>query len=349
MKKLILILMASFMALNISLFAAGNAALVETTKIVKGEVNPLQEYVGTLNFDKKSVLAAQNSGLVQNVNFDLGNNVKKNQTLVKVDTDLLKAQIDAARANLEIAVIQNENSKKDYERYKKLLETKAITQKEYDDISLKSNQSFINVQALKARLAELEIQKDKKDIKAPFNGTITSKNVEVGQWVNAGTTIATLVNTSKASFVFNVPLNVANGLKVGATYDIDINSQILKAKLEAIVPSGDRLTRTFPIKLVADIKNGFVYEGQEAKIKLPIDAKKEALILPRDAVIKRFGRDVVFAIDDKNTANMIPVNIVGFIGKNIAVNGNGLVEGMNIVSKGNERVFPKMPVQIINK
>ena len=345
MKKLIVL----FFSLCVSLFAAGNAALVETVKIVKGEVNPLQEYVGTLNFDKKSVLAAQNSGLVQKVNFDVGQNVKVNEILVKVDTDLLKAQIDAARANLEIAVIQNENSKKDYERYKKLLETKAITQKEYDDISLKSNQSFINVQALKAKLTELEIQKDKKDIKAPFSGTITSKNVEVGQWVNAGTSVANIVDTSKASFVFNVPLKVANGLKVGNIYEIDINSKILNAKLDAIIPSGDKLTRTFPVKFVADIKDGFVYEGQEAKMKLPIDAKKEALILPRDAVIKRFNQNVVFFIDENKTANMLPVNVVGFIGKQIAVLGNGLVEGMEIVSKGNERVFPKMPVQIINK
>lgn len=345
MKKFLI----GLMVVNVSLFAAGQAALVETVKIVKGEVNPLQEYVGTLNFDKKSVLAAQNSGLVQKVNFDIGHEVKKDFTLVKVDTDLLQAQIDAAKANYEIAVIQNDNSKKDYERYKKLLETKAITQKEYDDISLKSNQSFINVQALKARLSELEIQKEKKDIKAPFSGTITSKNVEVGQWVNAGSTVATIVDTKKASFVFNVPLNVASGLKVGATYDIDINNQVLNAKLDAIVPSGDKLTRTFPVKLVADIKGGFVYEGQEAKIKLPIDKKKEALILPRDAVIKRFNQNVIFFVDDKNTANMLPVSVVGYIGKQVAVLGNGLVEGMNVVSKGNERVFPNMPVQIINK
>jgi len=345
LKKLLVL----FLTISVSLFAAGKPALVETTKIVKGEVNPLQEFVGTLMFEKKSSLAAQNSGLVQKVNFDVGEKVKKGQVLVKIDTEVLEAQIQSAQANLDMAIDQEKNSTKDYERYKKLLETKSITQKEFDDALLNANQSSSNVVALKAKLKELKIQKDKKDIKAPFDGVIVAKNIELGEWVNAGSVIATLVNTSKVSFMFNVPLNVANGLKTGDTYKVDINNKIINAKVDAIIPNGDKLTRTFPVKFVATINDGFVYEGQEASVKLSKNAKKEALILPRDAVIKRFGRDVVFAIDDKMTANMIPVQIVGYIGKKTAVSGQGLVEGMEIVSKGNERVFPKMSVKILNK
>lgn len=345
MKKLIYILM--FM--GVSMFAAGKPALVETTKIVMGEVNPLQEFIGTLMFEKKSNLAAQNSGLIQKVNFKVGQSINAGETLVKVDTEVLEAQIDSANANLNIAIKQEENSSKDYERYKKLLETKSITQKEFDDALLKSKESSSNVTALKAKLKELKIQKEKKDIKAPFNGVIVKKDVEIGQWVNAGSSIATLVNTAEVSFMFNVPLNVANALKVGDIYDVSINNKIIKAKIDAVIPNGDKLTRTFPVKFVATIKDDFVYEGQEVTVKLSKNAKKQALILPRDAVIKRFGMDVVFAIDDKNTANMIPVKIVGYMGKKTAVAAQGLVEGMDIVSKGNERVFPKMPVKILNK
>ncbi len=333
----------------ISAFAMGGPSLVETTKLVKGEVNPLQEFIGTLNFDKKSMLAAQNSGVVKSINFEIGDKVKKGKTIVQIDADVLNAQIRAIRANLKVAKDEQKNSSKDYLRYKKLLESKSITQKEYDDALLKSNSSSGNVKALEANLKELQIQSYKKSIKAPFSGVIVEKNINLGEWVSAGTPVAKIVDTTKAEFIFNIPLNVVNGLKIGDMYDVNVGDKSISSTLTAIIPNGDKLTRTFPVKLVGDTKDVFVFDGQQAKVSLSKNGKKEALLLPRDSVIKRFGQNVVFAIDDKMLAQMIPVQIVGFDGTKTAVSGQGLVPGMDIILKGNERVFPNSPVKIINK
>lgn len=335
--------------LGLGLLFAHEPSLVETTTLVKGEVNPLQEFVGTLKFDNESTLAAQNSGLVKKVNFEVGDKVSKGKTLVQIDDDLLNAQIKAARANLSIAKDEQKNSLKDYERYKKLLESKSITQKEYDDALLKSNSSKSNVKALEAKLKELTIQSSKKRIKAPFSGVIVEKSISLGEWVNAGTAIARIVDTSKAEITFNIPLEVVDGLRMGDVYDVQVGKQTVKAKLTAIIPNGDKLTRTFPVKFKANVENSFVFDGQEAKVSLSKDAIKQALVLPRDAVIKRFGQRVVFAVNEQNIAMMIPVKIIGFISNKVAIKGQELREGMQIVVKGNERVFPKSPVKIINK
>lgn len=334
---------------TISAFAMGGPALVETTKLIKGEVNPLQEFIGTLNFDKKSTLAAQNSGVVKSIYFKVGDKVKKNKTLVQIDADVLNAQIKAVRANLKVAKDEQSNSSKDYNRYKKLIESKSITQKEYDDALLKSNSSSGNVQALEANLKELRIQSDKKGIKAPFSGVIVEKSINLGEWVDAGTPVAKIVDTTKAEFIFNVPLSIVNGLKVGDTYDIKVGEKFISSRLAAIIPNGDKLTRTFPVKFVADIKDVFVFDGQQAKVELSKDAKKEAFLLPRDSVIKRFGQNIIFTINEKMLAVMIPVQIIGFDGNNVAISAQGLKLGMEIVVKGNERVFPNSPVKIINK
>ena len=341
-KLLALVAFSSFV------FAAG-PSLVETTKLVKGEVNPLQEFVGTLKFDKSSVLAAQNSGLVKEISFEVGDVVKKGKTLVLIDSDVLNAQINAVKANLKSAKDTQKNSSKDYERYKKLLQSKTITQKEYDDALLKMNSSSSSVKALEANLKELQIQSYKKMIKAPYKGTIVEKNINLGEWVNAGTPIAKIVDTTKAEITFNVPLNVFNGLSKGANYDVIVGEKVLKSRLNAAIPQGDKLTRTFPIKFKADLDDIFVFDGQEAKVSLSKNAKTQALLLPRDAVIKRFGQNVVFVINEKMIAQMIPVQVVGYIDNKIAIAGQGLVPGMDIVSKGNERVFPNSPVKIINK
>ncbi len=335
--------------LAISSFAMGGPSLVETTKLTKGEVNPLQEFIGTLNFNKKSTLAAQNSGLVKFVNFELGDKVKKGKVLVQIDSDVLNAQIKAVKANLKVAKQKEKNSTKNYQRYKKLLNSKSITQKEYDDALLKSNSSIGDVKVLEAKLKELKIQSNKKSIKAPFDGIIAKKSINLGEWVNAGTPIAKIINTYKAEFIFNVPLKVVNGLKKGDIYDINVGNKNIKSELSAIIPNGDKLTRTFPIKFISDIKDSFVFDGQQAKVRLSKDSKKEGLLLPRDSVIKRFGQNVIFFIDDKMIAKMIPVQVVGYVNNNVAVSGKGLVPGMQIVLKGNERIFPNSPVKIINK
>ncbi|WP_428026946.1 efflux RND transporter periplasmic adaptor subunit [Arcobacter sp.] len=331
MFKKFLVVVLSAIALN----AAGAPSLVETTKLVKGEVNPLQEFVGTLKFDRNSILAAQNSGVVKNINFEVGDVVKKGQNLVQIDADLLNAQVNSARANAASA-------KKDYERYSKLLESKSVSQKQYDDMKLK----FVTAQSA---LEELEIQKDKKSIRAPYNGIVVEKKINLGEWVNAGTALVTLVDTSNAEITFNVPLNIYNGLKKGDIYEINVGGNILKGKLSGAIPSGDKLTRTFPIKFKANSDKKFVFDGQEAKVSLSKNAKQEALIVPRDSVIKRFGQNVVFIIDEKMSAMMIPVQIIAYLDDKIAIQAQGLAVGQDVVSKGNERIFPNSPVKIINK
>jgi RND family efflux transporter MFP subunit len=334
---------------GVSAFAMGGPSLVETTKLVKGEVNPLQEFVGTVSFDKKSVLAAQNSGVVKTVKFEIGDKVKKNSVLVQIDADLLNAQINAAKANLASAQETQKNSSKDYNRYKKLLASKSITQKEYDDALLKLTSSTSNTKALEARLNELQIQSSKKRIKAPFSGVIVEKNINIGEWANAGTPIVKLVDTTVTEITFNVPMNVVKGLKKGDIYDVKVGNEILKARLNAVIPNGDKLTRTFPVKFKADTKNSFVFDGQQAKVSLSKNGKTQSLIVPRDAIIQKFGQNVVFTISPKNLAVMIPVQIIGYVSNKVAIAGQGLVPGMEIVSKGNERIFPNSPVKVINK
>lgn len=257
------------------------------------------------------------------------------QTLVQIDADILNAQVQSAEANFL-------NAKRDYERYSKLLETKSISQKQYDDAKL----NFITA---KSTLNELETQKEKKSIKAPYSGIMVEKPINLGEWVNAGTALATIVDTTKVEITFNVPLNIYNGLKKGDMYDIRVGEHLLKGKMSGAIPNGDKLTRTFPVKFKANSKDIFVFDGEEANVNLSKNAKQEALIVPRDAVIKRFGQNVVFIIDDKMIAHMIPVQVVAYLESQVAINGQGLAVGQDIVSKGNERVFPNSPVKIINK
>ena len=327
--------------------AAQPAALVETDVLKKKELNDLQEFIGTVNFDKKSKIASESSGIAKNINFEVGQKVKKGEVLVQIDSDILDAQIKASKSAVNMYTVQLKNAKKNFERFSALLEKKSIAQKIYDDSKLEYDVANENLISANAKLNELIIQKSKKQIKAPFSGVIVEKNINTNEWLNQGSQVATIVNTQDLEIIFNLPISFINGLKEGDIYDIDISEQTIKAKLYAAIPSGDKLTRTFPVRFKADIKDMFVFDGASAKINFAKETKSEALVINRDAVIKRFNMDVIFAVVE-NKAVMIPVVVTTYSGMDAAITGQGLVDGMQIITKGNERVFPDMDVKVLN-
>lgn len=346
LKKILLSTVFVFCVLNAQ-EEAPRASLVEVETLKKQEVNDLQEFVGTVNFDKKSKIASESSGIAEKINFEVGQKVKKDEILLQIDSDILDAQIKAAIAAVNMYKVQLKNAKKNYERYASLIEKKSISQKVFDDAKVEYDVANENLTSSEAKLNELTIQKSKKIIKAPYSGVIVEKNVNLDEWLNQGSQIATLVNTQELEIVFNLPITFIGGLKSGDEYDINISGEIIKAKLYAAIPSGDKLTRTFPVRFKADAGEKFIFDGASAKISFAKETKTQALVINRDAVIKRFNMDVIFTVVE-NKAVMIPVKVITYFGLNAAIMGEGLVENMPIVTKGNERIFPDMPIQILN-
>jgi RND family efflux transporter MFP subunit len=330
MKKLIILL-----CLSVFSFGMGKGpALVNTAKVTKGVVNPLEEFIGTLNFSKTSAIASQSNGAAKGVNFEVGDRVKKGDVLVSIDSEILDSQIVSAKVTLS-------DAKRDYERYKTLKEQNAISQKVYDSSYLR----FITSQA---KLDELLTQKKQKLIKAPFDGIIVKKSIEVGEWLSAGKTVFTLINTGSVDMIFNLPTSYVYKLDKNQEYSIKLKDKTISSKLYAAIPQGDKRTRTFPVKFKSKVQNQFLYDGMEVRISLPRNKKQESLVVPRDGVIKRFGQNVVFVNSD-GKAMMIPVKIIGYNTTSVAVEGKGLFDGADVVVKGNERIFPNQAIKSINK
>lgn len=126
LKKYSLVIFFVFftMANLIEASQAPQASLVEVQTLKKQEINDLQEFVGTVNFDKKSKIASESSGVAKNINFEVGQKVKKDEVLVQIDSDILDAQIKASQSAVNMYEVQLKNAKKNFERYSALLEKK---------------------------------------------------------------------------------------------------------------------------------------------------------------------------------------------------------------------------------
>ncbi len=321
-------------------------ALVAVAEAKKGRFQPTAEYVGTVFYSQVSDVASEVEGKVQSADYEEGRRVKEGQVLVKLSPDLVDTAIKSTRSSYEQALEELEKAEKDLGRMWPLFKEGTISESLHDEHLYRSRAARKKADGLRADLERLELEKTKMSIRAPFGGLVVSKVVEEGEWVPSGGAVAVIANDREVDAVVDVPEEMLGFLKPGRKVQIKSGGRKLIGRFISFVPRGDVATRTFSIKIRLKNTAGLI-EGMEARAVLPLAPESELLIVPRDAVINRFGQDVVFTVNGA-VARMVPVRVTGYEGLTAGVEGPGLSEGVRVVVKGNERVMDGQPVSIIN-
>lgn len=340
--KYILLAMALFMSIQATQ-PQPPASLVQTVKIKEGVANALQTYVGTLYYDRHSELASESSGVVQQLYVKEGQSVKKGETLLRLRDSILRAKIEAKEASLSSLVSEQTKQKKDLDRAKALLARKSISQSNYDATFYTLESLNADIKSTKAELLSLKIELSDKTIKAPFSGVIVKRNINIGEWVSVGQSVFTIIDPTSIEAEVNIPSKLIYTLSQKQKLSANIGKDILEVEVKSIVPLADRSSRTFPVKLSLKSEKTLI-EGMRIDVKVPTLKEENVLLVPRDAVIKRFGSFVVFSVIE-GKAIMNPVVVVNYVNNQAAIHSATLKPDMKVIIKGNERVFPNMPVK----
>jgi len=322
-------------------------ANVVVSKVIAGRIAPEEEYVGTVYYIEVSNLSTEISGMVESITFEEGQRTEKGAPLVKLNSDLLEKRLQARVASHEQILSDLERARNDYKRIEGLYNKRIVSEKEYDDQRFQVDGLEKKADALKAEVEQLEIELEKTRIKAPFSGVIIKKHIARGDWLSPGKTVATIASDGSMDLIVEVPEAVTKYLELGMQVDTNVGGKEKRGEIIAIIPKGDITTRTFPIKI--RIKNGAsLLEGMEGRVKLPVGESLDAMMVPRDAVLNRFGETtVVLVVDSK--AKVIPVKILGYQGMMAGINAKKISEGMKVVVKGNERLTDGQPVAILKE
>lgn len=317
-------------------------SLVEVMKVKEGYVNSQQNYVGTLYYDRNSNLASETSGVVNDIYIKEGQSVKNGEVLLKLESSILEAKINAKNATLDSMLSEQSKQKKELDRSVSLLKKKSISQSSYDT-------TFYTLEALNSQidsqrevLRSMTIELEKKTIKAPYDAIVVKRDVDIGEWVAVGNSVFTIVDPKSIEARISIPSTLLNTLTEDQKFEAKINGKDIEVSLKSIIPLANKSSRTFPVKLSFESQNNLI-EGMRIDVKVPTLKSVKALLIPRDAVIKRFGNFVVFTVVD-GKAIMIPVNVINYTHNQAAVAATGLKVDMKVIIKGNERVFPNMPV-----
>ncbi len=319
-------------------------ASVVTQEIKRGSLSQSQTFNGTLSFNEKSRLAAESDGIITKLYFDEGDYINKGALLLEIDTQILAADITAIQASIKEVEFALEKAKLDFSRYEKLLAKQSVSQQKYDEFYFQKKQLEQKLLSLKATLKAQEISKNKRTVRAPFSGYISERKVQVGEWVKEGSEVALLINPKKVDITIHLPSTYISNVYKDAVINVSINHKEYKAKVIGALFRGNERTRTFPLRLrLLETEDRF-FDGMQASLSLQKDSSHNVLLISRDGVIKRFGKDVVFIIKD-NKAQMVDVQILGYQSDEVAIASEQIQAGDQVVIKGNERLMPNQEVK----
>jgi RND family efflux transporter MFP subunit len=311
-------------------------AVVEVAAIQTGSIVPEEAFIGTVFYEEVSDVATEMSGRVEEVRFEEGQHIKNNQILIKLGADILNQRLLATSATYEQVLSELEIARIEFERREKLFQSKAISEQSYDENRFRVKGLEKRAESLKAEVERIEIELQKKTIRAPFDGIVIKRHVDRGEWLAEGETVAVLAKDDVIDIVANVSERFIPFIQIGMQVNTTINGQEISGTVLAVVPRGDVATRTFPVK-IRTANTLALIEGMTAKVVLPVEKPRKSLLVPRDAVITVRGQTVIYAINDSK-AQMIPVNVIGYQGLDAGIEGAGLADGMQVVVKGNERL-----------
>src|SRR5687767_403343 len=160
---------------------------------------------GVIKADQRLEVTADTAGKVLNVMVDRGQTVKQGQELVKLDVRAQSYGAAEARANVASARAQRQLAEEECKRAQSLLDKGAITRSEYDRQSTQCTSALQLVAAAEARANMMAKSMADGIVRAPFDGVISDRNVNLGDWVAPGRPLFTLVDVDPLKIELSVP------------------------------------------------------------------------------------------------------------------------------------------------
>lgn len=291
-----------FKARMIKKAMAANKAPPVTVTAMKAEPQPWQprlNSIGSLRAVRGVDVTTEIAGLVRDVHFKSGDDVKDRQLLVQLNADSDVAQLNSLEAAAELAATV-------YERDKAQYAAQAISEAtlEFDAADLKSK---------KAQVAQQAAIVEKKKIRAPFVGRLGITKVNPGQYVNPGDKIVTLQSIDPIFVDFSLPQQQLSRIAIGQKVTIVTDTypgRTFTGKINAIDPRVDTNTRNVQIEAILGNPKRELLSGMFASVSVESGAAQLYLTLPQTAVsFNPYGSTVYFIQESGKRANGTPILI----------------------------------------
>ncbi len=345
----------------------GGPARVEVAPAEERWVAPTIQLVGSIMPQRRSLIASEVEGLVEQLPVEVGDSVRKGDLLCKFRNvpqrfarDEAAARVAELAAATEVVKADLKRWEYEHERTTRLLGMGQGAEKEsidatasYESGKARLVQAEASLRAAEAVLARLEDELERTEVRAPFDGHVVSKMTEVGSWIDKGGPVVELIDLTTARIRLNVPESCIayNAVGTESVVSVDALAREFSGRVARTVPDGDLQARTFPVDVDIPNEDAVLKAGMFARGSVPSGPADQHIVVPKNAIVTRGPFSYLFVVRmnaEGNQAEMIKVRIVSELLDSVAVDTEGLAPGDSVVVRGNEGMFGPGPVIIMS-
>ncbi|MEO6848894.1 MAG: efflux RND transporter periplasmic adaptor subunit [Chthoniobacterales bacterium] len=302
---------------------------VTSMTVKEEEWKPVLKAVGSLQAVNGVVVTSDLPGMVAQIAFESGAHVKKGDLLVQIDTRQEQTQMASAQAKLKLTEL---NMQRTNDLYAKRVSAKS----DYDAVVAEYQQAL-------AHMHEMQAAIDRKTIRAPFDGVLGIREVNVGEYIESGKKVVPLQSLDPIYVNFAVPQQFLESLKIGATVDVKvkgIGDENFKGTLNAINSMVDESTRNIQVQGTICNTNDKLRPGMFVDIDVPMPVS-HVIVIPSSSISYAPYGNSVYVIEDtkgpdgkiSKTVKQVFVKTGQTRGDQIAIL-SGLRTGQEVVTSG---------------
>jgi len=340
-----------------------NILEVKLTTVIKqtpGRSSAVLTASGYVVAQREASVSSKGTGVLVYLGVVEGDKVKKGQIIARLDDRDIVAQLDEAKSNLQLYQAQLNELQNNYDREKELFERGLSSQQSLDQAEAAYKSLLANIEIAKARIRVAEVSLENMIIRAPFDGTVLTKNAEVGEIVapfGASTTSRAAVVTiaDMNSLMVETDVSESNITKIDQDQDCEIvldanPGKTYQGYVFKIVPTADRSKATVLVKVAFKNYDSSVLPEMSAKVSFLSRSNEEekdqapVLTAPLSAVEEMDGKKVAFTVvrDMAVQRDIITGRLFG----NYVEIISGLVEGDKIINDLNEKIKDGVQVKV---
>jgi len=358
---LIIIIIAGYFIISSFTNSAIEVKLTTVVKQSPAKSNAILTASGYVVAQRKAAIASKGTGRLIYLGVVEGDKVKKDQVIGRLEDNDIRAQLEQAKANVQLQQADFNDAKNTFDRVKELFEKGLSSQQEYDQAEANYNRILASIEVAKAGVQVTEVALENTLIRAPFDGTVLTKNAEVGEIVapfggstTSKTAVVTIADMKSLLVETDVSESNIEKIKEGRECEITLDAYPEKSYqgyVFKIVPTADRSKATVLVKVGFKNYDSRVLPEMSAKVSFLSEKndneenQSPVLTIPLLAVDELNGKKIVYVVND-NKAVQKEISTGRLLGNYVEVI-SGLKEGEEIIDNLNDKIKDGVPVKVL--
>ena len=327
----------------------GQAPSIEVLKAGSFEVQPWKTYTSRIEAPEQVALRPRISGVVEAIHFVEGQAVKKDDLLITLDSRYLAARVDQLSAELASASAAVRQAENEYNRAKRLIQQQAISKEQAELRESSAQQRRADVNSIKARLTQAELDLSYASIRAPIAGTISRAEITAGNTVSANQSLLTNISSQQQRYAY-FNMEERTWYRYYSKRENAISAPVVvqligeegyphRGVIDFVDNVIDESSGTLRIRAVMSDEEGQLLPGAFARVRLAVAEASAKVLVPDRAIATDLGNKFVLTVNEDNQAIYTQVSLGERFGAYRVIE-NGLKEGVSVVINGTAKIGP---------